>query len=159
MRTCDKPACTQEHEDFVSGNFYNGKILVLSATTSMRGPSWDSCSDNCCTISGFGDCANTTDSVENSGYRSILIGDSSGNVDEATGWGICTSGVNNAVFNWDGDACYASDERKNRIASFQNGLTVGLYVRIDKYYWDRESSSREINRYKNGEVFVQIFKI
>ena len=155
-RTCNKAACTQEHERFVSGNIYNGKILVLSATTSLKWPDWGTSSSKCGEDNGFGDCENETSSVEKWGYRSILIGDSSGDVSEATGWGACTKETN-AIINW--EECGSRDERKNRIASFQNGLTVGLYTYQDWYYWKNERSSRDKNSYKNGQVYVQIFKI
>lgn len=155
-KTCNKPACQQEHENFTSGVIYGGRILVLSATTSMNWIDWGTSSTKCGEDNGFGDCQNETSSVDKSGSRSILIGDSNNNVSEATGWGACTK-TTNAVINW--DQCGSREERYNRITQFQNGLRVGLFTYQDWYYWKNEKQSREKNFYDSGTVYVQIFII
>ena len=69
------------------------------------------------------------------------------------GW--CTK-ANNGVLNW--DDCYSRDERKNRIASFQNGVRVGLFA-FQNWEYDSYKQSRDVYSYQNGKVYVQIFVI
>jgi len=153
-KKCSKPACLREHEQFVSGIIYSGKVFVLSASSPQRVSDWGTSSSKCGDY-GFGECANSLPgSCEKWGERYILIGDNEKMVSEATGWGICNR-TTNAIINW--DEC-GSWEQKNRIAEFQNGVSVGLITYQDWSY-EKESQSREQISYSSGKVYVQIFKI
>ena len=153
-KTCAKAACNGEYGRYVSGSIYNGRVFVLSATTAMKAVDWGTSSGKCGDDNGFGDCENEGSSWEKYGYRSIILSDVNNNAYEATGWGYCTK-ANNGVLNW--DDCYSRDERKNRIASFQNGVRVGLFAYQN---WDYDSTqSRDVYSYQNGKVYVQIFVI
>lgn len=154
-KTCAKAACNGKYERYVSGSIYNGRVFVLSATTAMKAVDWGTSSGKCGDDNGFGDCANEGRSWEKWGYRSIILSDVNNNAYKATGWGYCTK-ANNGVLNW--DDCYSRDERKNRIASFQNGVRVGLFA-FQNWEYDSYKQSRNVYSYQNGKVYVQIFVI
>ena len=154
-KTCAKAACNGEYKRYVSGSIYNGRVFVLSATTSAHPMDWGTSSGKCGDDNGFGDCENEGSSWEKWGYRSIILSDANNNAYEATGWGYCTKSTN-GVLNW--DDCYSSDERRNRIATFQNGVRVGLYS-FQNWDYDSYKQSRDVYGYNNGKVYVQIFVI
>ena len=147
-RTCRKPACSEEHQRFVSGTVYNGRVLVLSATTKKHlSSTYDG--------DGFGDYEDEGSSWEKDGYTAFLIG-SGNDIREESGWGECTK-TDNAVINW--DDCDSSDERKNRISKFLPSLRVGLYRVVEQYYDSSPNSDRVKHYYYSDTVYVQIFVI
>ena len=152
MRACEKPACEGYHEQFMSGQIYNDRIFVLSATVERRPPS---SSPKCVDSNGYGDCDNEGSSWDVWGERSILIGDKYNDVYEAVGWGECNSPEKNAVFYYD---CSIYEEPDNHIALFRNGLKVGLYSYVTKST-ESGKGDKDMYRYKNYRVYVQIFKI
>lgn len=154
-KTCAKSACNGEYENYVSGIIYSGRVFVLSATTAMKAVDWGTSSSKCGDDNGFGDCENEGSSWEKYGYRSIILSDVNNNAYEATGWGYCTRSTN-AILNW--DDCYSRDERKNRIASFQNSVRVGLFS-YQNWEYNNEKNDRDVYSYQNGKVYVQIFVI
>ena len=146
-RACSKAACSRKHENFVSNTIYNGKILVLSATTKRY---LSSAYDD----DGFGSYEDEGSSWEKWGYTAFLIG-SGNDIYEEGGWGSCTD-TDNAIINW--DDCDSSDERKNRISRFLPSLRVGLFRWYDWWY-ETASNCREKNYYYNSTVYVQVFVI
>ncbi len=156
MKTCDKPACSGEYDQFVSGVIYSGRIFVLSATSDRKPGDYGTSSSKCGDDDGYGNCENEGKNFEVDGYRSIIMGPSNGEANEVIGWGYCNSRTNNAVLNT--NEC--DDETENRIAIFQDGLRVGLYSCIDKYYDINDGrNDRTYNDFESYKVYAQIFKI
>lgn len=149
QKTCEKPACSEKFEDFVSGTIYGGKVLVLSAsTTNSLSKTYDG--------DGFGDYEDEGRTWDKWGNTYFLLG--SGNkIEGYRGWGSCNR-TNNGNLNLDicGDSW---SERYNRQSVFLPSLRVGLFRMIDYYSYSSESQSRQYNYYYNGTVYVQIFRI
>ena len=146
QRTCEKPACSWEHEQFTSNNLYNGRVYVFSMTQEYHNTKDDS---------GFGDWENTTSSKDEYGYASFLLG-GPGEVGEAGGWGECTQS-DNGIYNEDND--WGCDEDDTRIGTFESGIKVGLYRSLEYWYYSSSSNDRIYNYYYSGTVHVYFFKI
>ena len=157
IKTCNKPACSGEHDKFVSNNnLYNGRAIVLSATTDQY------ISDKI-DHDGYGNYADSWTSNSGSGYEkdgetSFLFG-SGENVKSVGGWGYCTR-TNNAIGVLT-DEC--DGEQASRIVAMVPGMQVGLYRYSNEEHYnnkgDSTSSSRTVNHYYNSTVYAQIFKI
>lgn len=146
-KTCQKPACSGEYEQFSSGIIYGSRVLVLSASTErFLGTKYDG--------DGFGAGDNETRTVDYT-YRSYFLFGSSSSVDSYRGWGSCTR-TNNGNLNL--SVCNDSwSERYNRQSIFLPNLRVGLYWYYD--YDNGKSGSKVENHYYTDTVYVQIFRI
>ena len=152
---CSGSCKTGDYMAYVSDVIYWGRVLVLSATTMEKIPNGGTSSSACGDDNGFGDCENEGRNWSKWGYRDIIIGNANKSSNSSTGWGYCTKSTN-GVLNW-GD-CSSWAERKNRIASFQDGVRVGLFSHQDWSY-EKGNSDRDVYTYRAGTVYVQIFMI
>ena len=152
---CSGSCKTGDYMAYVSDVIYWGRVLVLSATTMEKIPNGGTSSSACGDDNGFGDCENEGRNWSKWGYRDIIIGNANKSYNSSTGWGYCTKSTN-GVLNW-GD-CGSGAERKNRIASFQDGVRVGLFSHQDWSY-EKGNSDRDVYTYRAGTVYVQIFMI
>lgn len=150
MRTCNKPACSYEYQDFVSGTIYGGKVLILSASANYHiSRSYD--------YDGFGNWDDSGRTWDKFGWTSFLFG-SGDDISEYSGWGECNKTTTGDI---DRENCSSSPtwaERYNRQAIFLPSLRVGLYRGVNQTY-DADSNDRDVNHYYDGMVYVQIFKI
>lgn len=146
-KTCRKPACDYEYQNFVSGTIYGGKVFVMraSAMNSLSG-TYD---DN-----GFGDYEDTGRTWDKWGYTRFLMG-SGNDISEVGAWGSCTK-TNTGDINY--NICSSRDEQRSRLSIFLPSLRVGLY-RYANYTYDADSNDRDLHYYYNGTVYVQIFRI
>ncbi len=149
-KTCAKPACSGQYEQFVSGTIYNGKVLVLSASTTQ---SYSSTYDG---YDGFGDYDDTGSSWDKWGYTAFLFG-AGNDIQDFRGFGSCnrtnTGDINLSI-------CNDNYLKKfNRQAIFLPGLRVGLYRLYDYYSYKSMNSCKQENYYYSGTVYVQIFRI
>ena len=152
---CSGSCKTGDYMAYVSDVIYWGRVLVLSATTMEKIPNGGTSSSACGDDNGFGDCENEGSSWSKWGYRDIIISNANKSSNSSTGWGYCTKSTN-GVLNW-GD-CSSWAERKNRIASFQDGVRVGLFSHQDWSY-EKGNGDRDVYTYRAGTVYVQIFMI
>ena len=155
VRTCKQPACSGAYARYLSGNIYQGRVLVLSATTMNKVPNGGESDSACGDDNGFGDCDHAYKSTNKWGYRDIIVSDDSTKSYARSGWGRCTNERNGVINSNGGSSC---TEKNNRIASFQDGVKVGLYS-FQEWEYESESNNRWINNYQAGTVYVQIFAI
>lgn len=150
MRTCSKPACSYEYEKFVSGTIYNGKVLVLSASTNhYLSKTYD--------YDGFGNWDDSGRTWDKFGWSSFLFG-SGNDISEYSGWGVCNRTTTGDINREDCISSSTWAEKYNRQAIFLPSLRVGLYRGVNQTY-NASSNDRDANFYYDGMVYVQIFKI
>ena len=152
---CSGSCAERDYMAYVSDPIYWGRVLVLSATTLTTVPDQGRKPDQTCGDDGFGECKNSGDGWEKRGWRKIIVGNANKTSYSSTGWGRCTK-ERNGVLNW--RDCDSDDERTNRIASFQDGVTVSLFSDLDLSY-DSGTKDHDIYTYSSGTVYVQIFAI
>ena len=154
-RNCSGSCATGDYMAYVSDVIYWGRVLVLSATTMEIVPDQGSSTTKCGDDDGFGNCRNEGSNWDKRGWRDIIVSNANKTSNSSTGWGYCTK-ERNGVLNW--RDCGSDAERKNRIASFQDGVRVGLYSDLDVSY-EKGNSDHDIYTYRAGTVYVQIFMI
>ena len=153
---CSGSCAKRDYMAYVSDPIYWGRVLVLSATTLTTVPDQGSDTTKCGDDDWFGKCKNSGDGWEKRGTRKIIVGNASKTSYSSTGWGRCTK-ERNGVLNW--RDCNSEHERKNRIASFQDGVTVSLFSDLDLSYDGSGNRDHDIYTYSSGTVYVQIFAI
>ncbi len=149
---CTKAICMDPRSNYASSLIYNGKVLVLSASTNTSLPKYGTKKSHCIENGGFGNCDNSGDRWWTMGKYNIWVCDTNNNCSKASGWGYCTK-TNNGNVNL--EDCPSSI---NRSALFVNGVKVALYG-VQEWHTDSGSGDKDYIKYSDGMVYVQIFVI
>ena len=148
--SCDKPKCDYSNGSWTTGNLYNGRVLVLSVTsTTVLAKNLDD--------DGYGHYEpNSVSSGEYWYEFSIQLFDKNKNYVAAGNGGECNKGTNGLYNTSSRDRSASYCEEGARICSFQDGLHIGL---IREHVYDYEKFYRYIYDRFSGNVYAKIFII